>query len=273
MEENGCEMYSSITETGLDSLAHPLYGKFDLLVGSRIVDYKTGKTAALSDIMKKMNTAQKQDHFEFQPLIYLSLLKDNSPPTHRVSLVYVGGNDIRSVTDEHFNIKDNVREVVLLEESMEAFLSDPNSPVKASFGKSYQKMTDGWSTLVSEAFRSGKDHSSWRNDEPLIASILGALGISDAKTNRDNVSKILRKLSDIISSGMFVDVDEIAIPSDTLEKFLSMIDKDHDLASAQTYTEFPASPRRNCSECDFYKVCTRDVIELDGDGGEENGEE
>ncbi|MDR1954777.1 MAG: PD-(D/E)XK nuclease family protein [Candidatus Methanoplasma sp.] len=274
MEMHGCKMYSSITETEFISRTHPLFGKFDLLADNRIIDYKTGKTAAPKEIMKKMNTAQRQDHFEFQPLIYLSLLKDNSPPPHKFSLVYVAGNDVRSITDENFNIKDNIRDVVLLKESMAEFLSDPDSPVKtASFGSTYQKITDRWSTFVSTALRSGKDHTSWRDDAGLISSITGALGMSNAKTNADNVAKALGKLSDIISSGMFIDGDEVVIPSDTLERFLSMIDRDHDLASSEIYSEFPASPRRDCGGCDFYKACTRDMIEPDGAGGESDDDD
>ena len=272
MEMHGCKMYSSITETEFASRTHPLFGKFDLLTDHRIVDYKTGKAIATKDITKKMNTSLKQDYFEFQPLIYLSLMKDNSPPPHIFSLVYVADNDVRSVTDENFKIADNVRDVVLIEDSMKAFLSDPNSPAKTAFGKTYQHITDRWSSFVNRAMVTGMDScTSWKNDRGLISSLIGILGMNDNKTNSDNVSKALGKLSDIISSGMFVDNDEVIIPSDTLERFLSMVDEHHSLASSQTYSEFPPSPRRDCGGCDFFRACTKDVVELDL--GDENDDE
>ncbi|MCL1811607.1 MAG: PD-(D/E)XK nuclease family protein [Methanomassiliicoccaceae archaeon] len=270
MDMHGCTRYSSMTETRYDSKAHPLSGNFDLVIGSRIVDYKTGKAASLKEVKERMSTEKKQNYYEFQPLIYLSLLKDNSPAPHRFSLVYIADNDVRSVTDDRFRINENIREIVLIEENMKDFLLDQDSPAKGSFGPSYDKITGGWVSFVGRALDAGTDScAAWKDDRNLIGTIMGSLGMKDGKTNFDKVSMALKKLSDIILAGMYIDGTEVLIPSDTLERFLSRIDKDHDAATTRMYSEFPPSPRKDCNDCDFFKVCTKDIIDTEEGGDDE----
>jgi len=263
MDMHNCTKYSSMTETEFTTEVHPLSGNFDLVIGSRVVDYKTGRANSPEVVKDHMNQARKQDFFEFQPLIYLSLLRDNSPPPYKFSLVYAADNDVRSVTDEDFRIGENIRDVVLISESMREFLSDPDSPAKAEFGAAdYAKIIEGWSSFVNRAFDAGTDSCEhWKDDEDLISSIIGVLGLKNKK-DTGAVPKALKKLAAIISPGMFVDGNEVTVPSDTLERFLSRVDEDHDAASRQTYSDFPAAPRRNCDKCGFFMVCTRDVIDL-----------
>ncbi|MDR3075154.1 MAG: PD-(D/E)XK nuclease family protein [Candidatus Methanoplasma sp.] len=270
MDMHGCTMYSSMTETKFISRTHPLLGNFDLIVNGRIIDYKTGRSNSPKNIKEHMEAARKQDFFEFQPLIYLSLLRDNSSPPYRFSLVYVADNDVRSVTDDGFNIRDNVRDVMLVEDSLEEFISDPGSPVLDSFGKSYDMITGQWGLFVRMAFEAGTDDCmSWRNNTELVSSIIRALDIGGGKDRSEYVSKALGKLAETVSSGMFVIGNEVIVPCDTLDRFLSRVDADHDLASVQTYSEFPAAPRRNCDSCDFFKACTKDAAGL----GESEGNE
>ncbi|MDR1404760.1 MAG: PD-(D/E)XK nuclease family protein [Candidatus Methanoplasma sp.] len=269
MDMHDCTMYSSITETRFTSRAHPLSGNFDLIADGRIVDYKTGRPDPPKNIKEHMETARRQNFFEFQPLIYLSLLRDNSLPPYRFSLVYVADNDVRSVTDSGFSIQDNIRDVILTEENLEEFASRPDSPVRDLFGKSYDMITEQWGLFVGKAFEAGTDDClSWRKNSELIASVIRALGIRDDRKNFDSVSKALGKLSDAISSGMFIDGTKVIVPCNTLEKFLSNVDRDHKLASEQMYSEFPAAPKGDCGMCAFFKACTRNPADIEED--EEN---
>jgi hypothetical protein len=265
MKMHNCKKYSSMTETSFSSSKHPLHGNFDLVIGNRIVDYKTGRSNTLNEIKKHMDVLQKQDYFEFQPLIYLSLLRDNTHPPYRFSLVHVADNDVRSVTDEDFSINDNIRDVVLIQQSMRDFIADPDSPVKSKFGAaSKAKIISGWSSFIDTAFNAGVDScTSWGDDKALISSIADILGMG-TKSGQEAIKSSLKDLSEIVSSGMFEDGTKVIVPSDTLERFLSIVDKDHDAASKQIYTEFPADPRMNCKKCSFFRVCTKDkMIELD----------
>ncbi|MDR0309685.1 MAG: PD-(D/E)XK nuclease family protein, partial [Candidatus Methanoplasma sp.] len=269
MDMHGCKEYSSMTEAAFVSRAHPLSGNFDLVAGSRIIDYKTGQSMAPKEVQKGMTLDGRPKYFEFQPMIYLSLLRENLPPPHRFSLVYVADNDIRSVTDEDFDIRENIRDVLLIPESMREYLSDPHSPAKDGYGASYSKIVENWGSFTEAAFsRGSEDCASWKDDTGLISSVVDAVGMNGTATNRKIVSGALKKLSDIISAGMHIDRDTVVIPSDTLEKFLSCVDEHHELVTQQYYSEFPASPRVDCNGCDYFRVCTRDVVDIGG--GDEN---
>lgn len=266
MDMHNCTRYSSMMETEFRSREHPLFGNFDLVIDGRIIDYKTGRAYTHKDIMNKMDITKEQDFFEFQPLIYLSLLKDNSSPPYRFSLVYVADNDVRSVTDDRFNIVENVRNVVLASETLSEFLLDADCPLKDDLGNSYDAIKEQWTLFVSKALEHGiDDHSTWRDNEELVSSILASLNLKETKTNKGNVARALGRLSEVVGSGMYHDERAVVVPSDTLNKFLDIVDMDHASASEQTYSEFPASPRRECSQCDFFKACTKDLVDL-GEG-------
>ena len=262
MHKDICKKYSSLTEAEFTSYRHPLFGYFDLLAGSRIIDFKTGKAGKPGEIVQRMNMDNDLDYYEFQPLVYLSLLREKAPPPQRFSLVYLAANDVRSVTDSDFSISENVIDVVLIGESMEKFLSDPDSPAKKRFSV---KIREGWATFVKKAYEVGGDPSwDWKDDPSLISSIMYALGMKENKTNRETVSAALKRLVTIIAWGVYNDKNTITVPSDTLEDFLSSVDAHHAVASVRRYTEFPAEPRGKCSKCEFFKVCTNGNIDKGG---------
>jgi len=259
MHKDVCKKYSSIMEAQFTSYRHPLFGYFDLLAGNRIIDYKTGKIGRSGEIAKRMDMGSDLDYYEFQPLIYLSLLRENTPPPHRFSLVYLAANDVRSVTDKDFGISENVVDVLLIGDSMEKFLSDPNSPAKNGFSI---KIREGWATFVKRVYEvGGEPTSDWKDDLSLISSVMYALEMKDNKQNRETVSAALKKLATIIIWGIYSDANTITVPSDTLEDFLSSVDAHHTIASLQRYTELPAEPRGKCSKCEFFKVCTNGNID------------
>jgi hypothetical protein len=269
MDMHNCTTYSSLAEAGLSSKKHSLIGNVDLTVGDWIIDYKTGKANSLDDVKNKMLTSKKQDYFEFQPMIYLSMLKEKYPPPCKFSLFYAADNDVRSVTEEGFRIEDNIRDAILIPISMKEYLSEQDSCVKNEFNtNSYKKITDSWSSFVNRAFDAGTDAcDTWKKDMELISSLLGIVGMSDAKTNVTSVARVLNRLSEILSEGMHVCGRMVIIPIDTIEKFLLQVDEYRELASLQVYTDFPAKPEINCDKCSFYKACTRDVVDMEEDAG------
>jgi hypothetical protein len=266
MDMHNCTKYSSMTETRFDSRIHPLYGNFDLIIGSRIIDYKTGKSSTIEDVQKRMTLSNRPKYFEFQPLVYLSLLKEHLPPPHRFSLFYAADNDVRSVTDEGFDIRNNIREVVLVGMSMKEYLSDPDSPAMSEYGESYGKLLDNWSAFVNRAYEAGvQNHAYWKNDTVLISSLLSIFGMNENPSNTKKVATALNKLARIISAGMFVENGaDLAVPSDTMERFLSRVDEDQVCASKQYFSVFPQEPKIDCGDCDFFKVCTWNIVNLEG---------
>jgi len=265
MERFGCDRYSSMVETEFNSSLHPLTGNFDLVVGNRIIDYKTGKPKALKEIWKEMISSSTPKFYEFQPPIYLSLLRDNGfTPPCRFSLFYVGDNVVKSVTEENFNIKENLREIILLNETLAEFLTKTDSPIKDDLAGSYKTIKDNWSSFVNHLISFGLEKSrDWADDEGLISSILSSLGMNDNKTNRSNIAGGLKAVHKIIAHGILLFEDEIVIPIDVLDEFLKGVDEAHETASYQSCSSFPPEPRINCRKCNFFKVCTRDPIKLE----------
>ena len=272
MEMHNCARYSSLAEARLSSKNHHLIGNADLAIGNLIIDYKTGKANTPKEAMDKMNMKKRQHFFEFQPLIYLSMLKESFPPPCRFTLFYVADNDVRSITDDDFDIRENVREVELIPMTMKDYISGPDSPIKNGLTDGYAKIKDDWGSFVSTAFAAGTGScETWHENEGLISSLLGMLGMSGAKANRDKVVSVLKRLAKALTDGMLVEDGRIIIPSDTVEDFLSCVDKHNELASKQMYTDFPAAPNLSCEKCSFFKACTSDVIELEGGEEDDNG--
>ncbi|MDR3283447.1 MAG: PD-(D/E)XK nuclease family protein [Candidatus Methanoplasma sp.] len=282
MEIHGCERYSSMTETAYAASHCPLHGKFDLISDGRVVDYKTGPPSGLDvshsteTILKRMLLRPGNDMPEFQPMIYLYLLKSNGvKPPWRFSLFYAEDNIVGSVTDETFSVACNVKDVLLLEETLAEFvmLSDV---VKSEFGKAYDNITCKWAAFVGVALSAGLERmSAWHEDEALQGAVLGAVGVSGTKpngmkhqTNWNLAAAALKKLAKALEPGMFVSGDTIYVPSDTMDTFVKQVGADHLKASSEMLTKFPADSKGECRRCYFYKACTKEAETEEGEGSE-----
>ena len=265
MEEFCCERYSSMTETTFNSSLHPLTGNFDLVLGNHIIDYKTGKPKTLKEIGKEMIVSSNPKYYEFQPLIYLSLLRDNGfTPPCKFSLFFVGDNTVKSAVNDAFDIKENIRNITLLSETLSELLSKSDSPIKDSLVKSYDVIKENWGPFVDRLISFGLERSEgWADDDNLVSSLVSSVGLNDNKTNRGLIVKGLKAIHKVIGPGILVFKDEILIPSDILDDFLESIDEAHEKASYQSCSSFPPEPKINCKKCDFFKVCTRDPIKLE----------
>ena len=269
IEGFGLERYSSITEARLDSDVHPLFGSMDLVSGKRIIDYKTGKSQDLKKISEGMDISLNLDHYEFQPMVYLSLLRDNgSTPSCDFDLFFVNDNNVRSVTDPEFKIEDNIRSVRLLDISLEEYISSNEFSQNIMIAKTHENIREGWSGFVNVLLSYGLDGcKEWENNYGLISSLLSTLGMNDNKTNRGKISSGLKKIYKTIKSGILIIDGKVVIPSDTLERFLSVVDGFHLKASSEVRSSFPAEPRGDCRLCNYFKACTRPSESLNEESG------
>ncbi|MDR2846436.1 MAG: PD-(D/E)XK nuclease family protein [Candidatus Methanoplasma sp.] len=269
MEMHGCGKYSSFTETELSSGKHPLFGKFDLMFGSSIVDYKTGKPHKVDEIKKSMDMGAELINYEFQPMIYLYLLKESgAPPPWTFSLFYAEDNDVASVGEE-FWINSNVRTVELLNEGTGSFLKGDVVRYHFAETKAYAKFIPKWDEFIDAVISAGLDaRTEWDKDQGLQTTIAGRLGLT-TKTDIGNIAGALKKLAKLIGSGIISIGGRVYIPEDAMDGFLAKVDEDHEAASAGICSEFIAKPGKNCSSCYFYKACTR----CETEDGEETADE
>jgi hypothetical protein len=267
MEMEKCEKYSSMTETELNSSVHPIFGKFDMKIENRIIDYKTGKPHTSDEVKNSMDMYSELKHYEFQPIIYLYLLKESgAPPPWTFSLFYAEDNDVASV-GEGFTVDGNIRTIELLDEDTGSFLR--RDIVKNQFGNTYVKFLPKWDEFIDILTSAGFDScNEWETDDNLVTAITSCFGFT-TKTDCKNIVAALKKIAKLIGPGIFSVGGRVFIPKDTMEKFIERLDTDHKKASEGICSEFVAKPGKYCGDCYFYKACTRCEIEMEEGSADE----
>jgi len=271
MAMEGCDMYSRITETEFRSQKNPIFGNFDLILGDTITDYKTGKATDIKGIRDKM--IAPQDHPEFQPMIYLALLYQSSGRLPcRFNQFYVKDKLRDSIEKKDFDVMQNIRTIEFIDMTFEEYMHSSDCSIRYDFNsKTYEAFLIAWSSFIDTLFAYGwNERDNWGKNERLKASVLDAIGLKPNKTNIGNVEKAIRKILKGTLGMMFCNGNVLIIPRDTMESFLIKLDSDHSDASRMIVSNFPGSPSKDCSKCNFLKVCTV-RIDDDGDEGEEDG--
>ena len=262
---------SSLCETEQYAPGCPMHGDFDLYCSNTISDYKTGKSKEIKDISKAMSFSPKNTLPEFQPLMYLSIAKLKGNDRASFNQFYVLGNDVESL-DPGFDISQNVRNIRIEEGSVLDCLFNSielRESLSETLSKDYRSKVD----CIMDALRSHTDvePQAWSSDEEICNDVLRSCGMNINATNSKSVRSAIDKVVKRID-GMFVDAgDVLVVPSDSIDVFTERLQEMHDMAIEQSLTEFPATPRSSCEKCEFYQICTKDVIVLEEDA--ENGSE
>ena len=262
MESFGCEKYSSLSESEFTSKLHPLYGKMDLVTEKGIIDYKTGKVKNLRETMEQMDPLKEQNYYEFQSMIYLSLLREHVQENDLMfDLFYVNDNNFRSVTDPRFNISENIRRVCSTTLSFREWFSGDDFPREHLTAKNQEPIRVAWTGFVNTILSFNLDPTEkWEMNGELISALLSATGMNDVESKRSPVKSAVKKTQPFITSGMGIANGRLIIPQDTLERFLRTVDELHIKASGEMALGFSLSPRGDCRKCDFFDVCTHEVI-------------
>ncbi len=266
MKSEGLAMCSSHAERDMDSSEYPIYGKFDLAIGSCLIDYKTGGFHAATDVAKNLDP-KKAEYIETQPLIYLALAREAlGGGTPVFSLFYVFGTDGRVKDTE--TVCYNSVNVHLMKETKREAMADPNSQLRKLFDgtKSLLPMYEKWDSFVSPLLSSGLRPEDWEGDAALVASVLSSLGMKPGKVKTDYVTKALRKLCKHLKEDYWIVKEEVFIPSDSMGLFLEKLNDDHAAASKKMGSGFEPKPRKDCTKCCFFSVCTREPAAVTDEG-------
>jgi hypothetical protein len=263
MESEGLAMCSSYAERDVDSSEYPMYGKFDLMIGNCSIDYKTGGFHKASDVANNLDV-KKAKYMETQPMIYLALAKealDGGTPVFR--LFYVFGTDgfLKGP-----NVLSNSVDVHLLKETRWEALADPCSPLREIFRdmKSYTAMYDDWSSFVSPILSSGLPPDEWKDNAGLVESVMSSI---TPKTGKKQVTDALKKLCKQMNEEYWTIDDGLFIPSDAMDRFLGKLAEDHASASRKIGSRFEPKPRKDCKQCGFFSVCTREPADITEEEG------
>lgn len=257
MVSEGLELCSTLAEGKIDC-DEPMFAKYDVRTGGLICDYKSGKVKEPKDIISGfLEKGTKLS--EFQPLVYLSVLRQNTDEPCEFDLFFIGENDIESI-DPDYDIMRNVRKVVLTDRSARELVLGRNGIVERNYaGKStYSKFVAKWDAVaaVLQAFCDSGDL-----DSPAVAgAILNAASVSDAKTNRANAERIAKFAREQLEMGYCIDEDgRVLVPSDSMDRFVSVLKERHVKASGEMYEPIYdlRKGRIKCSMCGYNKVCLK----------------
>lgn len=266
MLAEGLTMTSSIVEVDVSSSMNPIHGKIDLLYNSRSLDYKTGKYKGASDIIKGFKNSSNS-YVEMQPMIYLALMKDSGvADAGTFSMFYLYGKDGR-VMDEGF-AGDSFVDVHLMRETKSESLGRPDSLVRKDFEgvKSYVDMYENWNSFIDPITYSGLPSEEWVGNASLIENIRSSMGYKSTKTHTKAIVGALNRLKKFLDEDYWIYGNSVYVPSDSMDKFLTKLKKDHEEATAMADTEFPPRPIKDCKKCNFASVCTREPVSIKEEG-------
>ena len=264
----GKDMTSSLCEREIESRTHPIHGELDLTWNGIITDYKTGRPHSVKEISDSMTMDPVARYPEFQPPIYLALMKEDEYNRGRFDLFYAMDNDV-SLSAGKVSIGQNVRSVVMAEGTVKQTLVESEDVLNYLSNNMSAKLRPHAREILQTISEMGsEDPAEWDGDEFLINRILDICGMSQAKSNRDTVAAGLRKISKLVKGGLIVVGDKVEVPSDTLDSIMETIDRMHAEMVEQSRTGFPAAPRTNCENCQYFSVCTKDIIVPEADSDE-----
>jgi hypothetical protein len=236
----------------------PLHGKFDLVYGNMIADYKTGKPLSVKDIANKMDVRKKMNYYEPQPFVYLSILDGILGPGGKKEFIqfYAVDNDTDAAGDPDFNVIRNVRTIIVMDREDVIRKDVLKDAVSGLRGYTFvADMDDGFAKAFLDA---GADNAErWGNNEELFHKLMGMHSDKSAK-GRDKIKKVIENAKKVMAE-CYIVIDEknkIVIPSDSLKKFKEYVKKLYSKASEQLTGGFPYTPRKNCDKCSFEQICT-----------------
>jgi len=264
----GKDLTSSICEKHMESKTYPLKGEIDLFWDGVVIDYKTGNPKKMSDYAKELILGSKEDHPEFQAPIYLQLSSENGGYRNRFELFYAMDNDVAH-DDVEKPITSNTRAVTLSDSSLkDIMMSDKGFRTYLSqiLSKDLRGHVDEILDTIAELGSSGPD--DWDKDVGLVNAVIGAIGKKVNKTNVETVTRGLRKISGCTQSGLLVYGLSMTLTPEYMDGIMDEISKMHELMKEQSYTDFPADPRGKCKDCPFFQVCTKEPIDIGGEGVE-----
>ena len=268
MIEEGLEMTSGITEVDFSSSVNPINGKMDLVLGNRSIDFKTGRFNTGSDVVKGFDL-ERALYVEMQPLIYLALMKDKGLSEKGMfTLFHIFGIDGKVMNND--SVDSGAVNVRLMETTKHDSLLLNDSPLRDDFESvaKYKEVYKNWKSFVTPIFASDLPPEEWVANASLNDSIMESMVLKETKGNRGVVEGALKKLLKIYDKDYWSSGNTVYIPKDSMNRFIEKLNEDYRSANIMMDTDFPPMPRKDCKNCSFVSVCTKEPIVVD-DGGEE----
>ena len=261
--EPRAEMSSTMCETdrGCDDLH--IHGKMDLFANGVIIDYKTGKAKSGKDIVAAMDYEDPSDRPDFQALVYLALGRRADGSKKEFDLFYAMDNDSESGAGP-YDVRRNIRRVYLTDADDKDFLNDrrvidaidKNLNPRVSFRNDIDRFVQCISSSVNGPA------STWSDQmDAIVRSVM-----REFKTKEETVINAVNVVIGIMQKGIAGGETEVVVRSQALDSFLREVDSVYNKIRAMAENDFPSTPRIECEKCDFFSICTAEVINV-SEGG------
>ena len=86
------------------------------------------------------------------------------------------------------------------------------------------------------------------------------MDMKDNPTNRKKVTGAIGKVAKELMGFMISDESVVEIPLNACNDFQDMLERMHDDAVRYACTSYPAEPRGNCKDCEYFPFCTADIV-------------
>lgn len=200
---------------------------------------------------------------DFQALFYLSIANDQWSG-REMQFLFAMGNDKDYLMDG-FDISQNIRKVLIFDPDVDTYSIDDY--ICGSYGRIKSKCERDPAKMINvmRSVASGKS-SDWHEDESIIAAVTQAFQYTSK--DRKTVVNAIRRYAEIYDSGIFFKGNEVVILKEKMDSMLARIGELHAKLERESVSELPADHDKNCAECDFFKVCTKDRVVIDTEDGD-----
>ncbi|MCL2712516.1 MAG: PD-(D/E)XK nuclease family protein [Methanomassiliicoccaceae archaeon] len=255
------ERTSDIVETDRYSSSAPLHGEFDLLIGNKIIDHKTGAPKDGSKIVGEMDIDEINDHYEVQPLVYLSILDDIVMNGEKEFIQFYATDNEKDAFDTSSDIMRNTRTVTLLNMRKADMLRSGLILDLVTRTKSREFIKEFGPQFTEALLNASVDNAhKWIENDELFEKILV---MQNKRT--DTVKKAIKSAIELAGkyvTGRFIreiGSNDILMPKETIEGFKEYARTIHSKANEQQLTGFPYEPRKSCNKCNYSHMCTGGV--------------
>ena len=249
------------TDRGCDDLH--IHGKMDLYANGVIIDYKTGKAKSGKDIVTAMDYGDPSERPDFQPLVYLALGKQSDISKGEFDLFYAMDNDSESGAGP-YDVRRNIRRVYLTDEDDMDFLNDER--VIRAIDKnlnsrvSFRKDIDLFVQCISSSVNGPA--STWPDQiDAIVGSVMRAF-----KSKEETTVKAVNVVLNIMQRGIAGGETEVVVRMQALDSFLNEVNRVYSKIKAMAEDEFLPTPCIECEKCDYFSVCTAEVINFSEEG-------
>lgn len=272
-EDAGFDRYSSDCECDHRSFKHPIHGKFDLMIGNHVVDYKTGSPQDIKDIVKSFTLDSNVNYPEFQPLLYLAIARDFVDPDgltfkqfYVTDKMSEPGSDKKAISScvRSIRLHDGPYSQLFYDEEVVDYIH--NAKFNKTFAEKKDEVLESLRTLYSEGY---VDPMTLDTDEAFLRILFEKTGVKDNKTGRKDANGMIHKtLNPVFKDGMVILDRTSIVTKELIDSFLSKVDADHQEVRMYYTTDFPPKPRKDCTECEFKEVCMKSIVKVEGDSDE-----